>query len=104
MTSDFALNHGDSREDKHNHGSEEDEEDSKKKLTPVLAILKRIKWDPALNQDEYTIVYQDRFLKDLEIDFVTFEDSDAKSYRIRQIKRNNKVVWDREKKFDDISK
>lgn len=79
-----------------------DEDDSKKRLTPVIPILNRIRWDPAFNQDEYTIIYQDRFLKDLEISFNTYEESDVKSYRITQIKKGNKIVWDREKKFEDI--
>ncbi|EAR97513.2 XPG I-region family protein (macronuclear) [Tetrahymena thermophila SB210] len=82
---------------------EDDEEEYKKKLTPILSIINRIKWDPALDKSDFSIVYQDRFLKDLEMDFDTFDISDVKSYRVTQIKKNGKVVWDREKKFEDVS-
>lgn len=68
-----------------------------------MPILNRIKWDPALNQSEFTVVYKDRFLKDLEMDFETFDISDVKSYRVTHIKRLGVVVWDREKKFEDLS-
>lgn len=68
-----------------------------------MPILNRIKWDPALNQSDFTVVYKDRFLKDLEMDFETFDISDVKSYRVTHIKRLGVVVWDREKKFEDLS-
>ena len=68
-----------------------------------MPILNRIKWDPALDQSEFTVVYKDRFLKDLEMDFETFDISDVKSYRVTHIKRLGVVVWDREKKFEDLS-
>ena len=68
-----------------------------------MPILNRIKWDPALNKSEFTVVYKDRFLKDLEMDFETFDISDVKSYRVTHIKRLGVVVWDREKKFEDLS-
>lgn len=68
-----------------------------------MPILNRIKWDPALNQSDFTVVYKDRFLKDLEMDFETFDISDVKSYRVTHIKKLGVVVWDREKKFEDLS-
>lgn len=48
-------------------------------------------------------MYQDRFLKDLEMKFEVFDISDVKSYRVKQIKRLNTIVWDRENKFEDLS-
>jgi len=37
------------------------------------------------------------------MDFETFDISDVKSYRVTHIKRLGVVVWDREKKFEDLS-
>jgi hypothetical protein len=38
----------------------------------------------------------------MEIDFLSFEASEVKSHRITHFKRNGKVIWDREKKWEDM--
>ena len=39
------------------------------KLTPSNEIVNRIKWDNNLDQADFSIVYEDRFLGNLEIPF-----------------------------------
>ena len=72
-------------------------------------ILNEIRWDKKLKPEEYMIVYFDRIAeKTIEVPFLamgregnffTIEVNGRKMsvplHRIRQIKRNGKIVWER---------
>lgn len=74
----------------------------------VLNILNKIKWDKNLNPEEYIIIYIDRLkktkkeikFKDIK-EFNNFtlitEDKEIPLHRIREIKKQGKIIWKREK-------
>ncbi|MFH1403548.1 MAG: DUF504 domain-containing protein [Candidatus Altiarchaeota archaeon] len=66
--------------------------------------LNRILWDKSLNPAEYTIHYADRFrgglsevrFTEVEVDgdYIVSGGSMIPVHRIREIRRNDEVVWD----------
>lgn len=79
-------------------------------METIKDLLNRIKWDKQLNPDEYVIEYLDHTsvnLKELryvdilrlEGNFMIIKQDDKEieipMHRIRKIKRNNKLVWER---------
>ena len=81
-------------------------------MIPIKDLLNRIKWDKSWNPDEFTIVYLDRILnKGIEIPFNSIKmwytsfmeitgptgDADIPLHRIKMVKKNGEVVWQREK-------
>ncbi len=72
-------------------------------------LLNKIRWDSKLKPEEYTIVYFDRILeKSFEIPFTSIsrqstfivikkdnQEVNIPLHRIKQVKRNGKVVWER---------
>ena len=72
-------------------------------------MFQRFKWDASIDKKRVTIGYLDRFKGIQEIAFDEFkgvhEDLEGiPQHRIRYYKIDNKVVWDREKKIDLLSK
>ena len=66
-------------------------------------ILNRIRWDPRYDQNEFIIVYEDRFQGMQEVRVPNFRQNDDEFipwHRIWQVKRNGHVVWDRQTKTD----
>ena len=73
-------------------------------------LLNKIRWDKKLKPEEYTIVYFDRIAeKTFEIPFadlgrrggffflkVDGGEVNFPLHRIRKVKRNGKVIWERE--------
>lgn len=78
-------------------------------MQPIRSLLNKIKWDPNLNPDEYSIFYLDRIrkvlieieyndIKKIENEFMILEKDDEVNiplHRIRKVKRNKKLVWER---------
>lgn len=62
--------------------------------------MNRITWDEHLDKSEFSIVYEDRFLGDIEIKFDEFKNTEIKIHRIKIFKKNGEIVWDRERKID----
>ena len=63
-------------------------------------IYNRILWDKSLNKNEFHIGYEDRFLGTLEIAFDEFSSkAEIPLERIKYIKRNGEVIWDKFLKF-----
>jgi uncharacterized protein (UPF0248 family) len=72
-------------------------------------LLNKIRWDKKVNPEEYTLLYFDRIDEKLyEVSFTAIARKgnfitilkDGKEYsvplhRIRQVKRNGKLVWER---------
>jgi len=72
-------------------------------------LLNKIRWDKNLNPEEYAIVYFDRIAeKSFEVQFTSIsrhgnffvikrgqQEINIPLHRIRQIKRNGKVIWER---------
>ena len=72
-------------------------------------LLNKLRWDKNLKQEEYTIVYFDRIAeKGFEVPFTAIarhgnffvirlgsKETSIPLHRIRQVKRNGKVIWDR---------
>ncbi|MEK6860729.1 MAG: DUF504 domain-containing protein [Nanoarchaeota archaeon] len=72
-------------------------------------LLNKIRWDKNLKPEEYLIVYFDRIAeKTFEVPFVLIsrkgnffiikkfgQEVNIPLHRIRQVKRNEKVVWER---------
>lgn len=66
------------------------------------AIIDRIKWDQTLNEKEYRIGYEDRFLGIVEIEFEEFiaKAAEIKEHRIKYFKKSGEVVWDKSLRVD----
>ena len=78
------------------------ENENKKKLMPADKVIDRIKWDANLNKDDYIICYEDRFLGNMEVPYADYVLSEAKSHRVRYIKKKGEIVWDRQNRIDNI--
>ena len=77
----------------------------------ILDLLNRIKWDKNLNPDDYSIFYKDRIeknlkeiafkeIKKIQGTFLVLEKDGEETYipmhRIREVRKNNKLVWKRQ--------
>ena len=52
---------------------------------------------------EFTVVYEDRFKGFLETEVWRFhEEMDVPSHRVRQLKEDGTIIWDRQAKFSLI--
>ena len=52
------------------------------------------------SEKNYTVVYEDRFMGNIETEVWRFhQESDIPSHRVRLLKKNGDVIWDRKKKF-----
>ena len=72
-------------------------------------LLNKLRWEKNLKQEEYIIVYFDRIAeKTFEVPFTAIarhgnffvmhlgrKETTIPLHRIRQVKRNGKVIWDR---------
>lgn len=99
--------------DKNNSNKNEDEEDSQKKLIPVLEVLRRIKWDTSLNTNDFTIQYFDRIEEKIhQCNFDQPNDSvkgkeemfvfAIPEHRIQTILFRKRIVWDKESRLDCV--
>jgi uncharacterized protein (UPF0248 family) len=81
-------------------------------MKPIIDLINKIKWDESESPEEYTLGYEDRVskrivevkyteIKRMEGNFMIIErDSEEASipvHRIRIVKKNNKIVWERPK-------
>ena len=84
-------------------------------MIPIHELLKRIQWDAAYGRADFVIAYYDRvsdsiikvplkslfFDKDDHFDFELIDDNgeihSIPLHRIRQVYRNDKLIWQREK-------
>lgn len=79
-------------------------------MQPIKDLLNKIKWDNNLKEEEYSLFYIDRITKTLreiryidikkvEDNFIIIEKDDDEVniplHRIKKVKRNNKLVWER---------
>jgi len=67
-------------------------------MKPFHEIVSKIKWDKKEKINEYAVGYHDRIEnKILEMPLSDFLDSEIPEHRVRFLKKNNKIVWDRRK-------
>ena len=78
-------------------------------MQPIHDLLNKIKWDKRENPEQYSIFYLDRVLnkliktpytkiKKIEGSFMVLdneEESNIPLHRIKQVTKNNIVVWER---------
>jgi len=79
-------------------------------MESIIDLINKIKWDAKEDPKDYTLAYQDRVLKTLiEIPYTkikrlegTFmiiekdgEETNIPTHRIKQVKKNGKVIWQR---------
>ena len=76
--------------------------EKKGKLRTAGYILDRIHWDPNLQEADFRIGYEDRFLGIVEIEFEEFmsKSAEIKEHRIKYFKKKGEIVWDRNLKID----
>ncbi|KAI9745371.1 MAG: hypothetical protein M4579_007653, partial [Chaenotheca gracillima] len=77
------------------------------KLRPATDVLNRIRWDPAMDSDDFVVGYEDRFVGAIEIplELWTSEQTDEEfipQHRILYFRRRSDGVrvWDRKSKTD----
>lgn len=78
----------------------------------ILDLLNKIKWDPNENENDFSIVYEDRasksnreipynHIKRIEGTFFIIdqhgEEINIPSHRIREVRKKGKVIWKRNK-------
>lgn len=93
----------------------DDKNTSKKKPSMKTSddVIKRIKWDSHVNQEDFTIGYIDRFLGLMEKSFTTFSWEDLASvddftalaipkHRIQYFKYRGVIVWDKSERIDNV--
>jgi uncharacterized protein (UPF0248 family) len=80
-----------------------------KKLRPAADLLNRLRWDPNLDQSDYIVGYEDRFLgvRETALDHWKTEKTDEEfipQHRIMYFRRKSDgvVVWERETRRDEI--
>jgi uncharacterized protein (UPF0248 family) len=92
---------------------QEDAHEHTTKLVPAGEILRRITWDYILEESDFSVVYYDRVDDKLEEVSMNAPNTNISSkekkfilaipeHRIAQIKYKERIVWDREKRFDCV--
>ncbi|EJK71247.1 hypothetical protein THAOC_07333 [Thalassiosira oceanica] len=87
------------------------DDENKERLTPAQEILRRIKWDPACNSDDFTVLHYDRIDETLHETPFNAENMSIKGkerqfvfalpeHRIEQIKYRERTVWDKQLRLD----
>ena len=79
-------------------------------MLPIRHLLNKIKWDKRENPEDYSLFYFDRISKELikinyidikkfEDNFIVVEKNNEESFipmhRIKEVRKNNLVVWKR---------
>jgi len=74
-------------------------------MISIKNLLNKIKWDKRENIEDYSLEYIDRIekknieirLKDIKIegDYIVSEENTIPLHRIRKVKKNGKVIWNR---------
>lgn len=84
-------------------------ESPKAKLRPASDILSRLRWDPALDPNDYIVGYEDRFLGPREIPLDKWKsdvshDEFVPMHRVLYFKKkaDSEVIWDRKARIDQV--
>lgn len=84
-------------------------ESPKPKLRPASDILSRLRWDPALDPNDYIVGYEDRFLGPREIPLGKWKsdvshDEFVPMHRVLYFKKkaDGGVIWDRKARIDQV--
>ncbi len=79
------------------------------KLRPAIDVLNRLRWDSAVDEGDYLVGYEDRFLgvREIPLDRWKGEQTDDEfipQHRIMHFKRKSDgvVVWERERRLDRV--
>ncbi|KAK4181856.1 hypothetical protein QBC36DRAFT_625 [Triangularia setosa] len=79
------------------------------KFRTALDVMNRIRWDASMDSGDFVVGYEDRFLgaQEKELDDWKTEQTDEEfipQHRILYFRRksDNKVVWDRKKRVDEV--
>lgn len=85
------------------------DEETHSKIRKATDVIKRIKWDPTFNIQDFVVGYLDRFEGIQEIPLSVFDkDRDVSSetfipfHRIQYFKQKGELVWSRTEKIDKI--
>jgi len=86
--------------------NEEDEEYQKEysKFPGADKIYHKIIWDEHLKEDDFSVIYEDRFEGNIEEPFCIFKElkEDIPFHRIRFYKQNGEIVWGRKDKINKL--
>jgi len=92
-------------------GSDNEEEDEEEeyqkeysKFPGADKIYHKIIWDEHLDQDEFSVIYEDRFEGNIEEPFCIFQElkEDIPFHRIRFFKKDGEIVWGRKDKINKL--
>ena len=68
-----------------------------------LVYDQKIHKNPDGTEKNYTVCYEDRFLGMIECEVWRFhEEMECPSHRVRLLKCDGKIIWDRKNKFSSI--
>ncbi|KAI9703595.1 MAG: hypothetical protein M1836_007365 [Candelina mexicana] len=80
-----------------------------RKLRPAIDVLNRLRWDPTVDESDYLVGYEDRFLgiREIPLDRWKGEQTDDEfipQHRIVHFKRKSdgEVVWEKERRLDRV--
>lgn len=79
------------------------------KLRSAIDVMNRLRWDPGMESGDFVVGYEDRFLgaQEKELDDWKTEQTDEEfipQHRILYFRRksDDKVVWDRKRRIDEV--
>lgn len=73
-------------------------------LKEASKIIDRIRWDSSLDQNDFIVGYEDRFVGVLELSVEDFSSSQVPSHRVKYFKniKTNEIIWDRTNKITKL--
>lgn len=69
------------------------------KVRTAKAILDKILWS-SLNKEQFKVGYMDKDMGLIEASALDMQKFDVKENRIKYVKKNNTIVWDKDHKID----
>lgn len=72
------------------------------RMRPEREVYHRLQHDSTYDLTAVSIVFEDRFAGLMEVPFDTFDLCEVPFHRIRQFKQDDRVLWHREARVDNI--
>lgn len=75
----------------------------KEKLRPCQDVVMQLRWDARFRESDYVLGYEERFAGIREVPLIDFlDESEIPWHRIRYVRFQQQLVWDREQRIDLI--
>ena len=68
----------------------------KERTWTAVDVYNRIKEDPSLDTNEFTVCFESHFLGLIEVHYESYDPDDVPFRRVKLFKHLGKIVWDRD--------